>query len=132
MTVIDTDMRLIVESAKLSFAATVCPDGSPGLSPKASVRVYDDEHLAFMDIASPHTVTNLAADPRIEINSVDFLRRRGYRFKGTAQLKDPGDPVHTCLHTWLLDLNGPEYPAHQALRPRRTRPSHPVARLPLR
>jgi uncharacterized protein len=45
MSLIDADMRLIVDSAKLSFVATVCPDGSPHVSPKGSVRVYDDEHL---------------------------------------------------------------------------------------
>jgi predicted pyridoxine 5'-phosphate oxidase superfamily flavin-nucleotide-binding protein len=112
---INEDMREIVESARLSFVATVCPDGSPNLSPKGSMRVYDDEHIAFMDIASPGTMANLAQDNRIEINSVDFLRRRGYRFKGTAELRGPGDEVYEWLRTWLLDLNGPGYPANRAV-----------------
>ena len=112
---IDADMRLIVAAAKLTFVATVRPDGSPNLSPKASVRVYDDEHLAFMNIASPGTIANLTADPRIEMNSVDVLRRRGYRFTGTAAIHGPGTPVYQWLHTWLLDLNGPGYPAHEAV-----------------
>ncbi|MEU7898433.1 pyridoxamine 5'-phosphate oxidase family protein [Nonomuraea sp. NPDC049152] len=115
MTIIDDDMRLIVDSSRLSFVATVCPDGSPNLSPKGSMRVYDDEHIAFMDIASPNTVANLERDPRIEINSIDFFRRRGYRFKGTAEFREPGDPVYEWLHTWLLDLNGPGYPAHRVI-----------------
>ncbi|MEV0144671.1 MULTISPECIES: pyridoxamine 5'-phosphate oxidase family protein [unclassified Nonomuraea] len=115
MKTIDDDMRLIVDSARLSFVATVCPDGSPNLSPKGSMRVYDDEHIAFMDIASPSTVANLERDPRIEINSIDFFRRRGYRFKGTAEFHDPGDPVYEWLHLWLLNLNGPGYPAHRAI-----------------
>ncbi|MFI6790055.1 pyridoxamine 5'-phosphate oxidase family protein [Nonomuraea sp. NPDC050383] len=115
MTTIDDDMRLIVDSARLSFVATVCPDGSPNLSPKGSMRVYDDEHIAFMDIASPTTVANLEHDPRIEINSIDFFRRRGYRFKGTAEFRDPGDPVYEWLHLWLLNLNGPGYPAHRVI-----------------
>jgi predicted pyridoxine 5'-phosphate oxidase superfamily flavin-nucleotide-binding protein len=113
--IIDSDMRAIVESAKLSFVATVCPDGSPSLSPKASVRVVDDDHLAFMDIASPNTVANLTHDPRIEINSIDFLRRRGYRFKGFAEFREPGDPIHQWLLEWLVTLNGPDYPAHGAI-----------------
>ncbi|MFD1931133.1 MULTISPECIES: pyridoxamine 5'-phosphate oxidase family protein [Nonomuraea] len=115
MKTIDDDMRLIVDSARLSFVATVCPDGSPNLSPKGSMRVYDDEHIAFMDIASPNTVANLERDPRIEINSIDFFRRRGYRFKGTAEFREPGDPVYEWLHQWLLDLNGPGYPAHRVI-----------------
>jgi predicted pyridoxine 5'-phosphate oxidase superfamily flavin-nucleotide-binding protein/uncharacterized membrane protein YphA (DoxX/SURF4 family) len=112
---IDNDMREIVAAARLSFVATVDPDGSPNLSPKGSVRVYDDQHLAFMDIASPATMANLASGSRIEINAIDFLRRRGYRFKGTAEVREPGDEVYEWLHSWLLDLNGPGYPANRAV-----------------
>ena len=115
MTPIDRDMRAIVDSAKLAFIATVNPDGSPNLSPKASFRVYDDNHVAFMDIASPNTITNLSANPRIEIAVVDVLRRRGYRFRGTAEVHLPGSAVHTWLHQWLLEINGPGYPANQAV-----------------
>ncbi|WP_245998216.1 pyridoxamine 5'-phosphate oxidase family protein [Nocardia pseudobrasiliensis] len=57
-------MRLIVTSAKLAFVATIGPDGAPNVSPKGSVRIYDDGRLIFMDIDSPGTVANLAADSR--------------------------------------------------------------------
>jgi hypothetical protein len=112
---IDADMRLIVATATLAFVATVRPDGSPSLSPKESVQVYDQAHLVFMDIASPGTLANLAADPRIEINAVDFLRRRGYRFAGTAEVHEPGTPVYRWLHSDLVDRNGPGCPAHRAV-----------------
>jgi uncharacterized protein len=115
MTLIDQDMRNIIDSAKLAFVATVNPDGSPNLSPKGSVRVYDESHVAFMDIASPATIANLSVNPRIEIAVVDFLRRRGYRFSGTAEVHRPGTAVHSWLHQWLLGLNGPGYPAKQAV-----------------
>nr|WP_300047085.1 pyridoxamine 5'-phosphate oxidase family protein [uncultured Nocardioides sp.] len=115
MTTIDQDMRDIVSSAKLCFAATICADGSPNLSPKGSLRVYDDEHLVFMDIDSPNTVANLRRDPRIEINVVDVFRRRGYRFKGTASFRSEGDPAYEWVHSWLLDLNGPGYPANEVV-----------------
>lgn len=115
MAVINADMRDIVERAMLSFVATVCEDGSPNLSPKGSVRVYDETHIAFMDIASPNTITNLRRDPRVEINSIDVFRRRGYRFKGSARLLPPGDPVYEWLHEWLLEINGPGYPANEAV-----------------
>lgn len=59
----DPDIREVVEKATLSFAAMVCADGSPNLSPKGSMRVYDESHLAFMDIASPDTMANLRRDP---------------------------------------------------------------------
>lgn len=112
---IDQDMRDIVDSAKLSFAATICADGSPNLSPKGSLRVYDDQHLIFMDIDSPNTVENLRRDPRIEINVVDVFRRKGYRFKGTASFRPKGDPAYEWVNSWLLEINGPGYPANEVV-----------------
>jgi predicted pyridoxine 5'-phosphate oxidase superfamily flavin-nucleotide-binding protein len=85
------DMRRVVLEQKLGFAATVCPDGTPNLSPKGTTTVWDDEHLLFADIWSPQTVRNLAENPSIEINVVDPIVRKGYRFKGRARLHSDGD-----------------------------------------
>ncbi|UVO13083.1 pyridoxamine 5'-phosphate oxidase family protein [Mycobacterium sp. SVM_VP21] len=106
MCIIDHAMRQIVESAKLAFVATVCDDGSPNPSPKESLPVYGDEHLAFMHMASPTTAADLRRDPRIEVNVVDFLKRRGYRFKGTAQLRPPGDEVYEWLRQAVGTTSG--------------------------
>lgn len=114
MAVINQDMRAVIQRAMLSYVATVCRDGSPNLSPKGSVFVYDDDHLIFMNQNSPGTFANLRRDSRIEINSVDVFRRRGYRFKGTARILPPGDPAYEWLKQKLADLNGPQYPAHEA------------------
>lgn len=83
---IDADVRAVVESAHLCFAATVTPDGRPNLSPKGTVRVLDDRRLFFLDIASPRTRSNLESSPWMEINVVDQLSRRGYRCFGRATL----------------------------------------------
>jgi predicted pyridoxine 5'-phosphate oxidase superfamily flavin-nucleotide-binding protein len=77
-------MRAVVQVAHLCFAATVTPDQRPNLSPKGTIRVWGDEHLFFLDIASPNTRANLAVNPWIELNVVDQLSRRGYRFLGRA------------------------------------------------
>jgi predicted pyridoxine 5'-phosphate oxidase superfamily flavin-nucleotide-binding protein len=111
---LDNDVRLIVDAAKLAFVATTSRDGSPNLSPKGSVRVYDDDHVVFMDIASPGTIANLHHDPRLEICVVDVFRRRGYRLKGTAVLLGPNHQAYSWLNDWLLEVNGPGYPANEA------------------
>ena len=77
-------MRDVVEEQRLCFAATVCEDGSPNLSPKGTVWVWSESELAFFDLASPQTIRNLERDPRIELNVVDQRLRRGFRFKGRA------------------------------------------------
>jgi predicted pyridoxine 5'-phosphate oxidase superfamily flavin-nucleotide-binding protein len=82
--VLTAEMRRVVDEQRLGFVATVCPDGTPNLSPKGTTMVWDDDHLVFADICSPGTVANLRHNPAIEINVVDPILRTGFRFKGTA------------------------------------------------
>ena len=89
--VLTPDMRAVIRSAHLCFAATVTADGRPNLSPKGTIRVWDDRHLFFLDIASPGTRANLSVNPWMELNVVDQLSRRGYRFFGRADLHTGGD-----------------------------------------
>src|SRR4051812_6652788 len=89
MELLTHDMRRLVE-AELGFVATVCPDGTPNLSPKGTIAVWDDSHLVFADIHSPGTTGNLRSNPNIEVDVVDQLARRGYRFKGTASVHADG------------------------------------------
>ena len=83
-------VRIVLEQ-RLGFHATVSPDGTPNLSPKGTTTVYDDEHLMFAHIRSPRTVANLRANPAIEVNVVDPISRKGYRFKGTGAVLTGGD-----------------------------------------
>jgi|SRR5438046_7302565 len=92
-------MKELVREQSLGFVATVCPDGTPNLSPKGTTTVWDDDHLVFADIASPGTVENLRANPSVEVNVVDPISRKGFRFKGTAQLVDEG-PIFDEVIAW--------------------------------
>jgi len=84
------DMKRVVGEQRLGFAATVCPDGTPNLSPKGTTIVWDDEHLVFADICSPETVNNLRQNSSVEINCVDQFTRKGYRLKGQAEILADG------------------------------------------
>lgn len=90
---ITADARAIVDVAHLCFAATVTPTGHPNVSPKGTIRVWDGNHLFFCDIASPQTRTNLLHNPWIEVNVVDQLSRRGYRFRGRGSVH-VGDHIY--------------------------------------
>jgi uncharacterized protein len=78
------DMKRVINEQRLGFVASVCPDGTPNLSPKGTTAVWDDEHLIFADICSPGTVANVQQQAVVEINVVDPVARKGYRFKGPA------------------------------------------------
>jgi predicted pyridoxine 5'-phosphate oxidase superfamily flavin-nucleotide-binding protein len=91
------DMKRVVIEQSLGFVATVTPDGRPNLSPKGTTTVWDDEHLVFADLASPGTIANLATNPAVEVNVVDPIVRKGYRFKGTAVVHTDGDRYEAGL-----------------------------------
>lgn len=111
MSIITPDIRAIVQSAHLCFAATVGAGSRPNLSPKGTIRVWDDQHVYFLDIASPNTRRNLEANPLIELNVIDALSRRGYRLSGRASLhRDCA--VYAEARRRVLAEEGVEYPVH--------------------
>ena len=90
MGILTEDMKRLVTEQRLGFVATVCPDGTPNLSPKGTTAIWDDDHIVFADIRSPATVSNLRRNPSTEINVVDPMVRKGYRFKGVASVLTEG------------------------------------------
>jgi predicted pyridoxine 5'-phosphate oxidase superfamily flavin-nucleotide-binding protein len=70
--------------------ATVCEDGTPNLSPKGLTFVLDDGHLVIGEVRSPGTIANLTMRPTAEINVVDPIARKGFRFKGDCRVYAEG------------------------------------------
>ncbi|HXD59487.1 MAG TPA: pyridoxamine 5'-phosphate oxidase family protein [Thermoleophilaceae bacterium] len=98
MGALSEDMKRVVSRQRLGFYATVNEDGSPNLSPKGSTFVLDDERLFFADYRSPQTVENIRRGSLVEVNVVDPLSRKGYRFKGPAVVHEPGtDLFDRCV-----------------------------------
>jgi len=91
MAIITEKIKNFVNFQKLGYVATISADNTPNLSPKGTIIVLDESYLAFADIHSPQTVENLKRNPVIEINIVDTFSRRGYRFKGVAEIISTGD-----------------------------------------
>jgi predicted pyridoxine 5'-phosphate oxidase superfamily flavin-nucleotide-binding protein len=95
----------------LCFVASLNEDGSPNLSPKGTIRVWDADHLVFADVASPQTVANIARDDRVHVNVVDHFARRGWRFTGRARItREPA-----VLDSIRAEYPGEPYPFEQAV-----------------
>lgn len=90
MAKITEEMKRVVGEQRLGFMATVCRDGTPNLSPKGLTFVLDDEHLVIGDVRSPRTISNLTTRPTAEINVVDPIARKGFRFKGNCCVYSEG------------------------------------------
>ena len=80
------------------LVGTVGKNG-PQISPKSSVRVFDDEHLAYWERSKRTALENLRHDDRVVIYYANFRgigagtsnRPILYRFHGTAQLIESGE-----------------------------------------
>ena len=106
MGILTEDMKRVVRQQRMGFIATVCTDGSPNLSPKGTATVWDDDHLVFADLGSPVTIENLGHNPACEINVLDAFIRKGYRFKGTAQVVDNGDLFNKIKEAYATGSRG--------------------------
>src|SRR5947209_17484475 len=84
------DMQRVLNEQRLGFVASGCEHSTPNLSPKRTTTVWDHEHIVFADICSPGTIANIRHHPIVEINVVDPVIRKGYRFKGTATIHQQG------------------------------------------
>ena len=93
-------IRKLLSEQKLGYVATVSLDGTPNLSPKGTINAWDKDTLAFADIRSPQTMENLRNNPSIEINVVDPFSRRGYRFKGTAEIISNGEQYDKLISSY--------------------------------
>lgn len=90
------EIKHLLAEQKLGFVATVSPDNTPNLSPKGTIIIWNDD-LIFADIKSPNTIANLKKNPSIEINVVDPLSRKGYRFKGVAKIILEGEEFNKII-----------------------------------
>jgi uncharacterized protein len=76
--------------------ATAGKDG-PNISPKGSMFVYDDQHLAYWERSKKKALENLGQDHRVAVMYANFKAQRdkvldaGFlRFWGTAELYESG------------------------------------------
>jgi uncharacterized protein len=91
MAALSADVQRFVRNERLGYVATISPDGSPNLSPKGSLTVWDERRLMFADVESPHTIRNLDANPKVEVNIVNPFTRKGYRFRGLGTVLRSGN-----------------------------------------
>ena len=97
---------------KQGWVATAARDGTPNVSIKGSLRLLDDGHLIFADIFSLKTRMNLQENPRVAIMVYEDASRRGYIFKGTAELSANGplyDQTVENMKKVMPQLPAPKY-----------------------
>jgi hypothetical protein len=94
------------EDGYVCMLGTVGKDG-PNISPKGSMLVYDDQHLAYWERSKKKGFENLADDRRVIVMYSNFKAQRdgvlpsGFlRFWGTVELHESG-PIHDAIFAKL-------------------------------
>lgn len=89
------------------LVATAGPNG-PNISPKGSMVVYDDDHLAYWERSKRQALENLGHDKRVCVMYANFAAQRAgtlesgfLRFYGTAELHESG-PIRETIFKLLL------------------------------
>lgn len=87
------EAKQIIAAIQPAFVATASKTGKPNVSPKGSLKVIDDEHVAFAEIASPVTLANIKENPQVEVLIFNPETFGGCRIRGRAEVLESGDLV---------------------------------------
>jgi uncharacterized protein len=90
------------------LVGTLGPDG-PNISPKGSLIVFDDQHLAYWERSKRKALENLGHDPRVVVVYSNMKAAREgkiqspcLRFYGTAKVHSEG-PIKDAIFAKLLE-----------------------------
>lgn len=93
MAVLSPDVKKAISELFPAFIATSSKNGIPNVSPKGSLRVLDDDTVAFAEMMSPQTLANLQENPEVAILLFNPTNWGGCRIRGKAQILDSGELV---------------------------------------
>ncbi|MDP6178576.1 MAG: pyridoxamine 5'-phosphate oxidase family protein [Desulfatiglandales bacterium] len=91
MTKLTDEAKKAIEEIRPSLVATAGGTGKPNVSAKGSLRILDDEHVAFADIASPRTIANIKENPQVAIICLDAATRKGCRIWRKGNILNSGE-----------------------------------------
>src|SRR5712664_4067414 len=107
MGILSDDMKRVVREQRLGYIATVCPDGTPNLSPKGTTAVWDDDHLVFaivmvrvhsaLPIDSPAYDLGLTEDEVRSRWEHHFQSLRAGKTTSPAGEQPPEESIHASL-----------------------------------
>ena len=104
------DIQYWVDQSVLCWLATSSPEGEPNVSPKEAFTLYEDNWILIANIASPNTLRNLKANPKVCISFIDVFVQKGLQIKGTAEIIDNTDNDYPEMERVLLNLTQGKFP----------------------
>ncbi len=97
----ETLKAFIARPEVVKIVATVNPDGSPNIGPKGTTHIFDDESLAYLEVAGGRHWENVRRDPRVVVTCIDWAGREGYRLIGEAEVYQSGEVYERILQKFF-------------------------------
>ncbi|MGI6855084.1 pyridoxamine 5'-phosphate oxidase family protein [Mesorhizobium sp. 1B3] len=108
-------MRVELDRSVLCWLATVSADGMPNVSPKEMFAGFGQEAIVIADIASPVSVRNIRANPKVCVSFIDIFRQRGFKAAGTAEIIAPDEDDFRRYGADLIENAGTDFPIRHVI-----------------
>lgn len=110
-----------VRRSVLCWLASVDDEGMPNVSPKEIFCAEGEAAILIADIASPASLANIRANPKVCVSFVDVFRQKGWKVAGEATIIGRDDPDFGRIGRDLIAMAGPSFPVRHVIRvaPRR-------------
>ncbi|MGL4610330.1 MAG: pyridoxamine 5'-phosphate oxidase family protein [Trueperaceae bacterium] len=86
------EIKTYLQRSVLCWLATISEDGTPNVSPREIFVPEGDKYVLIAHVASPKSVRNIKANPKVGLSFVEVFEQRGFKLNGTAQVIEPSDP----------------------------------------
>jgi len=107
--ILSKEIKKSVEKSVLCWLATSSADNFPNVSPKEIFTGYEDS-IIVANIASPQTVKNIKANPKVCVSFIDILVQKGYQIKGNADIITKKNPEYLKLSSPLTEMTQGKFP----------------------
>lgn len=104
------EVKNSIEKSVLCWLATADATGLPNVSPKEIFTHFDDSQLLIAHIASPKSVKNIIANPKVCVSFIDIFVQKGYKLIGEARILTSGDDDFVERYDLLKDMAGDKFP----------------------
>jgi len=112
---LSAEVQEFARRSTLCWLATVDAAGQPNVSPKEMFAVLDARHLVIANIASPASVRNIAANPRVCVSFIDIFAQKGFKVLGLARNARRQEPDYPRWAAPLEAMAGPRFPVHSVM-----------------
>lgn len=106
---ITKEVQRLIDASVLCWLATASQDGMPNVSPKEAFMHDGSGRILVANIASPNTVKNITANPRVCVSFIDPFVQKGFKIKGVATVLEKEDAGYAERHEKLESLIGTKY-----------------------